>query len=80
MDKWVEMRQSHCQLEEACLTPAASGACAGGTVRLPRSLAQGCESRVPQTAPPTLGLSQTLRAAAHPPPAQPYPLAEGCAS
>lgn len=33
MDKWVEMRQSHCHLEEACLTPTpAAGACAGGTV------------------------------------------------
>lgn len=80
MGKWVEMRQSHHLLEEACLTPSpAAGACAGGTpAGLPRSLAQGCESRVPQAAPPTPGLSQTLGAAAHPPPAQPYPLPPEC--
>lgn len=35
-------------------------------------------SRVPQAAPPTPGLSQTLGAAAHPPPAQPYPLPPEC--
>lgn len=80
MGKWVEMHQSHHLLEEACLTPSpAAGACAGGTpAGLPRSLAQGCGSRVPQAAPPTPGLSQTLGAAAHPPPAQPYPLPPEC--